>query len=96
MTADPPQRLAQHINDAAPFGVGLVAAWISHAHDGCAATERLAVGIAARALRGRRIRREYFRGASFDGMVELGRQACTAPGRGELIVVLRAGAAAVS
>lgn len=88
ITSDPPRRLQQHLNDAAAFGTHIAATWISHAHADYAKIERFVIGVAAKALRNQQVRREYFRSASFDGMVHLVRTATSEEGRGVLTAVL--------
>lgn len=68
-TNQPVERMKKHRRYGWAFGVVIVRAWISGAHEGYEATETALIDYAAATATGDRARREFFHGADFDALV---------------------------
>lgn len=68
-TNQPVERMKKHRRYGWAFGVVIVRAWLSAAHEGYEATETKLIDHAAATATGDRARREFFHGADFDALV---------------------------
>ncbi|MEO3856194.1 GIY-YIG nuclease family protein [Acrocarpospora sp. B8E8] len=78
MTANPCQRVEQHLKQAGPFELRIVRLWLSIAHRNPVQVEKLLLGFARENSKGQ-ILDEYFKGLNCDAMVEFARGVQFAP-----------------